>query len=146
MTLAGTAGSTLGAIMIYIIALKGGRTLVLKYGKKLGVDKRKLDAAESWFKKYGSYAVFLCRMVPGLRELISIPAGFAKMNFWKFLILTFSGSFIWSGFLGGIGYFLADAWQGLHLERAFGIIAAIAVLSIVTYFIARYFLKHRIKK
>jgi membrane protein DedA with SNARE-associated domain len=146
MILAGTAGSSLGAVIIYLIALKGGRPLVLRYGKRLGINEKKIAAAESWFEKYGSYAVFLCRMIPGLRELISIPAGLAKMNFWKFLTLTVAGSFIWTAFLGSIGFFLADAWEGLQLERIFGLIAAVTVLSILTYFVARHFMKHKIRK
>ena len=145
MILAGAAGSTLGNIMIYTIARKGGRPLILKYGKKLGVDKKKVDAADSWFGKYGAYAVFFCRMAPGLRELISIPAGIARMNFWKYSSITFAGSVVWSAFLGGIGFYLAS-WEGLGIERTLTIFTAIVVLSIVTYFIAKKLMGKKLKK
>ncbi len=143
MVLAGTAGTTLGAVVIYFIALKGGRRLVLRYGKRVGFDEKKIELAEGWFKKYGDYAVFFGRMAPGVRELISIPAGLVKMHFWRFLVFTFSGSFIWSAFLGSIGFFLADAWRSLNLESVVSIMAAIILLSIAGYFAFKYFLKRR---
>lgn len=146
MIIAGSMGSTLGAIVIYEIALHGGRRLILKYGKRLGVDNKKLDVVDSWFKKYGSVAVFFGRMAPGVRELISIPAGIAKMNFYKFLIFTFAGSFVWSAFLGSIGYFLAETWRDLGILSLLEIIGAIIILSIIFYIIFRYIIAKRKRK
>lgn len=146
MILAGSLGSTLGAIMIYFIALKGGRSLVLKYGRKVGVNEKKIAIAEKWFKKYGDFAVFFGRMAPGIRELISIPAGFAKMDFVRFLSFTFAGSLGWSAFLGSIGYFFADTWRDFNFDSMFGIVGLVVLLSIAAYFVFKYFVNYRKKK
>lgn len=146
MILAGSLGSTAGAIMIYFIAMKGGRHFVLKYGRKLGVNEKKLAVAERWFKKYGDHAVFFGRMAPGVRELVSIPAGLGKMNFARFFAFTFAGSFIWSAFLGGIGYFFAENWRNLGLESLLGLVGVVILLSIAAYFVFRYWVNHRNKK
>jgi membrane protein DedA with SNARE-associated domain len=143
MILAGSLGSTLGAIIIYLIALYGGRQLVLKYGNRLGVDKKKLDIADVWFKKYGTLAVFFGRMAPGVRELISIPAGIARMEFVKFSIFTFAGSFVWSAFLGSVGYFLAEAWRDIGLGSIIGIVGIVIVLAIVFYFVFNHLVRKK---
>lgn len=143
MILAGALGSTLGAVIIYEMALHGGRRLILKYGKKLGVDKRKIGIADQWFRKYGSYAVFFGRMAPGIRELISIPAGISKMKFDKFVVFTFAGSLVWSAFLGSIGYFLAEMWRDIGLGSIIGIVGVVIVLSIAFYFVFQYLVKKR---
>lgn len=136
--LAGTLGATLGAVIIYYVAMLGGRALVLRYGRRFMLDKKKLALVEKWFDRHGAHAVFLCRMAPGLRELISIPAGLARMSFPKFLGLTFSGSFIWSAFLGGIGFFLADAWRSFSLGSLFNVVALAIILALVAYFALRH--------
>ena len=80
MALAGSLGSTLGAIIIYYISLKLGRKVLLRIGKYVLINEKKLERAEIWFEKHGQLAVFLGRLAPGIRELISIPAGLSKMN------------------------------------------------------------------
>jgi len=144
--IAGTLGTTLGAVIIYMIAKIGGRGLVVRYGKMFFVDEKKIRVSEEWFKKHGSHAVFLCRMAPGLRELISIPAGLAKMNLLKFLIYTFAGSFVWSAFLGSIGYFLADAWRTLDFMSLFNVVAAILLVVLVSYFVFMHFIRNKKKR
>lgn len=146
MILAGTLGSTLGAIVIYAIALKGGRYFIFRYGRWVGINKKKIWTAEKWFKKYGDYAVFFGRMAPGVRELVSVPAGFAKMNFTRFALLTFAGSFIWSAFLGSVGFFFADTWRSFEFDSLFGIAALMILLSIATYLIFKYWVSHRNNK
>ena len=77
----------------------GKRKFIERYGKYFLIDKKKLRAAENWFKKHGKKAVFFGRMLPGIRELISLPAGFSKMNLKDYLLFTFLGSLIWNSFL-----------------------------------------------
>jgi membrane protein DedA with SNARE-associated domain len=143
MIVASALGSTVGALIIYEIALKGGRTMILKWGRHVMVDHKKLKVAERWFKKHGNHAVFLCRMAPGLREIISIPAGLAKMNRTKFLALTFAGSLVWSAFLASIGYYFADAWRSINLGNILNMVALVLFMSLVSYFVFKHFQKTR---
>ena len=96
MIFLGAAGATIGTSAIYFIALKLGRTILLRYLKYVRVSEKKLERVEVWFEKYGDKAVFLGRMIPVMREMISVPAGLLKMRILKFILYTFCGSFIWS--------------------------------------------------
>ncbi len=108
--IAGGCGATLGAIIIYFIALKIGRERLAKYMMKYArINEQKLAKADRWFEKYGDKSVLLGRMVPGIRELVSIPAGIFRMKRRKFLIYTFIGSCSWSMLLTWIGYYLGVA-------------------------------------
>jgi len=89
MSLAGAAGSTVGAIIIYYISRKIGRVAILKLGNRIGIGEKELENSEIWFDKHGSVAVFFGRMAPGIRELISIPAGIEKMKLSTFITFTF---------------------------------------------------------
>ncbi len=105
----GGCGATLGAFVIYLIALKLGRNGLSRYMKYAKINKEKLSKADRWFEKYGDKSVLLGRLVPGLREIVSIPAGIFRMKPKKFLIFTFIGSCAWSTLLTGIGYYLGIA-------------------------------------
>ena len=145
---AGSLGSTLGAIIIYFFALKVGRKIVLKIGKYIMISESKLEKSEAWFKKYGKVAVLLGRLAPGVRELISIPAGLSRMNFMEFTLFTFIGSFLWSLSLTMIGYYLGNAWDKFSQEssKAFHIITLIIVISLVLIFLFKWYKKRtRIK-
>lgn len=146
MILAGTLGSTLGATMIYYIALSGGRPVVLRYGRRFFIDARKLKVAESWFARHGAHAVFLCRMAPGLREIISIPAGLARMEIKKFLVYTFAGSLVWSTFLGSIGYFFADVWQDGALEDFIGPVGILIITCVIVLLVFNHFMHAKKKR
>ena len=105
----GGCGATTGAFVIYLIALKLGRNGLTRYMRIAKIKKEKLTKADRWFEKYGDKSVLLGRLVPGLRELVSIPAGIFQMNRKKFLIYTFIGSCTWSMILTWIGYYLGVA-------------------------------------
>ena len=107
--IAGGCGATVGAFVIYLIALKVGRAGLSKYMKYARISEEKLDKADKWFEKYGDKSVLLGRLAPGIRELVSIPAGIFKMKRKKFLIYTFIGSCSWSMLLTWIGYYLGVA-------------------------------------
>ena len=143
--LAGSLGSTLGAIIIYFLALKLGRRIVLKIGKYILISESKLEKSEAWFQKYGKVAVLLGRLAPGVRELISIPAGLSRMNFVEFILFTFMGSFVWSLSLTMIGYSLGNAWDKFSQEssKAFHIISLIIIVSLVVIFLYKYFKKRK---
>jgi len=105
----GGLGASIGSTVIYLIALKLGRTVLLKYLKYVKVSEKKLSRVESWFQKYGDKAVLFGRMVPVFREMISVPAGLLKMRFPKFLAYTILGSCGWSITLIFIGYYFGIA-------------------------------------
>jgi len=105
----GGLGASIGSTVIYLIALKLGRTVLLKYLKYVKVSEKKLARVESWFQKYGDKAVLFGRMVPVFREMISVPAGLLKMKFPKFLAYTILGSCGWSTTLIFIGYYFGIA-------------------------------------
>ena len=105
----GGLGASIGSTVIYLIALKLGRTALLKYLKYVKVSEKKLTKVEQWFQKYGDKAVLFGRMIPVFREMVSIPAGLLKMKLPKFLAYTILGSCGWSMTLIFIGYYFGIA-------------------------------------
>ena len=101
----GGLGASIGSTVIYLIALKLGRTALLRYLNKVKVSEKKLEKVERWFEKYGDKAVLFGRMIPVFREMISVPAGLLKMNVKKFLVYTVLGSCGWGITMVLIGYF-----------------------------------------
>ena len=137
----GALGNLLGSWVAYCISYKGGRPLLKKYGKYVLVTQHEVDQAEEWFQKYGELAVFASRMLPVVRTFISVPAGIARMNFWKFSFYTFIGSYPWSLGLAYGGFKLGENWEDLRsVMRPFDFPIAAIILVVVVWFIY-----HRIK-
>ena len=137
----GALGNLLGSWVAYGISYKGGRPLLKKYGKYILVTQHEVDRAEEWFKKYGELAVFASRMLPVVRTFISVPAGIARMNIWKFSFYTFIGSYPWSLGLAYGGYKLGENWEDLRrVMRPFDFPIAGIIIVVVIWFIY-----HRIK-
>ncbi len=109
MIILGAVGATIGTSAIYLIALKLGRVVLLRYLKYVKVNEKKLERIETLFEKYGDKAVFLGRMVPVMREMISVPAGLLKMKIPKFVLYTFAGSCVWSAGTILAGYYFGEA-------------------------------------
>jgi len=109
MIILGAAGATLGSSIIYLIALKLGRAVLLRYLKHFKINDKKLERVEIWFEKYGDKAVFLGRLLPVMREMISIPAGLLKMKLPKFMFYTFAGSLVYTTATILAGYYFAEA-------------------------------------
>jgi membrane protein DedA with SNARE-associated domain len=105
----GGAGSTIGALVIYLITLKLGREGLARYLRYARITDEHLKNVDRWFAHHGEKVVFFGRMIPGIRELVSIPAGFLKMKMAKFLIFTFAGSCVWSVSLTFVGYYFGVA-------------------------------------
>ena len=143
----GSLGSTLGAIIIYFLSLKVGRAIILKIGKYLLINENKLHKSEVWFQKYGKIAVLLGRLAPGIRELISVPAGLAKMNLIPFILFTFIGSFLWSLSLTMIGFYLGEAWDEFSHESSevFHIVAIVIIVSIIAILVYKIIIKKKEK-
>ena len=137
----GALGNLLGSWVAYWISFKGGRPLLKKYGRYVLITQHEVDRAEEWFQKYGELAVFASRLLPVVRTFISVPAGIARMNIWKFSFYTFIGSYPWSLGLAYGGYKLGENWEDLRqVMRPFDYpIAAIMAVVVV------WFIYHRIK-
>lgn len=133
MAAIGALGSTVGAIMIYFLTLKLGKYTIIRFGKYIRMGESELQKAESWFEKHGQAAVFFGRMAPGVREIISIPAGIGRMNFPKFVIFTYAGSLVWSIALTLAGYYAGKAWNQLseQLSSVFDIVGIVIIVGIV---------------
>lgn len=109
IVLFGTLGAMIGAVVNYFLALWLGRPVVYaladsRFGHLLLLSGAKVRKAEDYFNRHGKVSTFVGRLIPGIRQLISIPAGLAKMNFFSFLSYTFMGAFIWNTVLALLGY------------------------------------------
>lgn len=133
MAATGALGSTAGAIVIYFVSMKVGRAAIVRFGRRVRVSEREIERAEKWFAKYGPAAVFTARMVPGVREIISIPAGIGQMNFAKFVAYTFAGSLAWCVALTLAGYYLGESWSRFsdQASSAFTIVSIIVIAGII---------------
>lgn len=143
-----TLGSVVGAILLYKVASYFGKErltkIVLKYGRILRLKESDIERAESFFLKYGSWAVFLCRMIPLIRSLISIPAGMTKMKMSRFLILTTAGSLLWNTVLIGLRAVLGESWNEIVVFMdsfstiIYSVIAILVVVGLGYFFRARF--------
>lgn len=104
----GTLGSLLGALFNYWISLVLGRPLILKFGRYLGLTERRYNRAEGYFRRHGEISTFVGRLIPGLRQYISLPAGLARMNLGRFALFTGLGAGIWVTVLALLGYFIGN--------------------------------------
>jgi membrane protein DedA with SNARE-associated domain len=145
MAAAGALGSTVGGIIIYFISLKAGKPAVVRFGKRLRISESSIEKAETWFERHGEAAVFLGRMAPGVREIISIPAGIGKMNLPKFIMFTFLGSFAWSIALTLLGYFAGQAWEqySKQLSSVFSLAAIMIVGGFLIILGIRYYSRRK---
>lgn len=128
--IAGMIGGMVGSIFAYVVGATGGRKFVDKYGKYFLIKKSHVDLAQKWFDKYGVRAVFFSRMLPVVRTFISLPAGFARVNFKQFLFYTFAGSLPWTALILWAGVLLGDNWEYL-LEVGHKFSAAFIIVSVV---------------
>lgn len=125
-------GSLAGALINYFIALHLGKSLILplvsKYGKIFLITEKKLKKSEKYFEKHGEITTFIGRLVPAIRQLISIPAGFSKMNLKKFCLFTGLGAGVWSLILILIGYFFGS---DISSELKLKIILMVFLFSVI---------------
>lgn len=142
--IAGTLGSVLGALPLYYFGYKVGeeglKRFADKYGKWLTLTREDIERANIWFDKYGAIAVFVCRLIPGIRSFISIPAGVNKMNFAPFLFYTTLGSAIWTAILAYAGYFLHANFQ--QIDDYMDYISYAVFGSIIFLYLRRVFRKN----
>ncbi len=135
-----TSANLAGSLVLFFISKSGGRWFLEHYGKYILIHKDDLERGDSWFQKYGTKAVFWGRLLPGVRTFISLGAGVARMNLFRFVIFTFLGAFPWNFALALVGYKAGKNWNILH--EYFRKIDAFVVLLMgmaVTWYIWRHF-------
>lgn len=137
--LAGTLGSLAGAVLWYLLGRAVGtarlRRLAARHGRWLTVTPGELDRADAWFDRHGGMAVFLGRLVPTVRTLISIPAGLSEMPLGRFLLWSGLGTLIWTTFLALAGYLLEDAYH--RVENWVNPVSTVVVVGIVGLYLWR---------
>jgi membrane protein DedA with SNARE-associated domain len=132
----GTAGSLLGALFNYGIAIFLGRPFILKYGKYFGVSERHFRKGEDFFLQHGNISTFVGRLILGVRHYISFPAGLCRMNLMKFCFYTAFGAGIWVCILAYIGYFVGNNRERImEVSRQWTVYIIIGCILLVVLYI-----------
>jgi len=141
---AGIIGSLAGAVFNYLLAVKYGRAFLSKYGKYVLVKEETLQKMENFFAKHGHISTFSGRLIPAVRQYISLPAGLAKMNLWKFSLYTSLGAGIWVLILTLLGYFIGqnEAMVKEYLQMI--IVSILVLLGVLIFFYIRVKMKKEI--
>jgi membrane protein DedA with SNARE-associated domain len=130
ITAVGSVANLVGSWAAYAVGYYGRVDILEKHGRKLHIKKKHLDWADRWFERHGDATVFFTRMLPIIRTFISLPAGVAKMPFWRFSVLTLAGCVPWVLMLGFIGKEAGSKWEdwkdSLHYVD-YAVLAAIAI-------------------
>lgn len=145
--LVATAGAIVGALINYGLSLWIGRPIVYRFAdSRIGhaclIDRAKVDKAEAYFDRHGAASTFIGRLIPAVRQLISIPAGLSKMNIWVFIIFTGLGAMVWNAVLALLGWFLAKSvsidslFEAVEKYNSYLSIAGLILLLLCVIFIA----------
>jgi membrane protein DedA with SNARE-associated domain len=142
--LLGTAGNLVGSWLAYWAGAAGGRPLVDRFGRYVLVLPHEVDRAHEWFERRGELAVFVSRLLPVIRTFISLPAGVARMPFWRFTVYTVLGCLPWTFALAWLGYALGENWTKVEdvLQPVAWAIAAV-VVAVGVWWVARRYRKVR---
>jgi membrane protein DedA with SNARE-associated domain len=144
IVLAAVLGSWIGATFMYWASRIAGRPFVVKYGAKIFIPPAKLEQSERWSERFGSFGIFLSRMLPVVRHLIGIPAGIVRMNYWKFSLFTILGSALWCSVLAFVSKLAGNDQRLMHGEiREITLWAAGSALFLGASY---YFLVHRLSR
>jgi len=139
VVLAGSVGSFAGAMLWYYLARWIGKDrlarLIDGHGAWLTITPHDLDRVDDWFNRWGPFAVLGCRLIPGVRTFISIPAGFSDMPIGKFSFLTAIGTVAWTALLAGVGWWLRDNYG--DLAGPLGWVSSIVVAGLFLWWLVR---------
>ncbi|HWV22974.1 MAG TPA: DedA family protein [Thermomicrobiales bacterium] len=131
--LSATIGSVAGAVLLYLLGYWFGewrlRAVVQRWGRWVGLHEGDIDKADAWFNRYGGLAVMICRVIPVVRALISLPAGLRRMPLGMFALYTAVGSLVWNTLLISAGWMLGDNWD--KVETYLGPLSYVVVLLIL---------------
>jgi membrane protein DedA with SNARE-associated domain len=132
------AGSLLGAFINYYLALMLGRKMLKKYGKYFFIKENALEKMDNYFAKHGHISTFIGRLIPGIRQLISIPAGLAQMNLVVFTSYTALGAGVWALILTMLGYFLGENQELINIYLKQITITVLVLLILLASWYAYY--------
>ena len=137
-----TAGALVGSSLSYWFGAKGGKPILLKYGKYIFIRPADIEKTEAFFARRGRATVLIARFVPVVRHIISIPAGVARMPLRSFLTQTFLGATAWGSFLIMLGYELGDQWESVaaklkKVDLIIGVVIVVAFFAVVVRFVVR---------
>jgi membrane protein DedA with SNARE-associated domain len=141
---ASSLGSITGSLIFYYIGKTGGHSLVEKYGKYVLVDTEDIKKTEKWFNRRGEITIFIARLVPVVRHLISLIAGIGKMNVKKFTLYTILGAALWNGILTYLGVILGQHWNEVN-QYAKELDVGIVILLVIgcVYFAYRHIIRKK---
>jgi membrane protein DedA with SNARE-associated domain len=135
---AGVAGNVVGSWLAYWVGLYGGRPFIDRWGKYVLLRHHHLELAERWFDRWGAPTVFFSRMLPIVRTFISLPAGMARMPFWKFTLYTLLGCIPWVIFLTWLGVQAGDNWEEIRAQlKWLDYVVAAAILGGIVWLVVR---------
>ena len=138
VVLVGILGSVAGALLNYYLAMHLGRKIILKYGKYFFIKEETLDKLDVFFAKHGEISTFTGRLIPGIRQLISLPAGLARMNIAKFSFYTAIGAGIWIVVLVAVGYVVGSNQELIsEYMKSATLIALVSVVLIMVFYVVR---------
>lgn len=142
LLLTSTLGSLVGAWLLYAAGRMGGRPLVLRYMRALRLKPDDLDRAERWFVRRGDWIIASGRLVPGVRSLVSVPAGMLRMPLLRFTILTAIGSALWNAALIALGWGLGASWESATgpigiISRIVVVVLAVGVVAAAIWWLRR---------
>ncbi len=146
VVLISTVASLVGSAISYAIGFFCEETVVHRYGRFLLLDKEELDATQRFFKRYGEATIFISRFIPVVRHLISIPAGFARMNFLRFYVFTALGAGLWNAFLAYTGFYLKSNWETvMKYSKIIDVFVLLILVGLFAYYIYRHMKKRSYK-
>ena len=134
--LAALGGSMVGAFINYFLALTLGRKILKRYGKYFFIKESALEKMDAYFEKHGHISTFIGRLIPGIRQLISIPAGLSRMNLGVFSLYTAMGAGIWALILTLLGYFIGENQEliDIYLKQiTMGVLATLFIIGFIYY-------------
>lgn len=146
VVLVATAGAIVGALVNYVLSLLIGRPIVYAFAdSRLGhaclIDRAKVEKAEKYFDEHGAASTFFGRLIPAVRQLISIPAGIARMNIWMFIIFTGLGALVWNAVLAALGWWLSrhvsldQLYESVEKYNSYLTMAGVAILVLCVLYI-----------
>lgn len=135
----GTVANVIGSWILYAVGYYGRTEVLLKHGRKIHVTPERIAQSDRWFEKWGTWAVFFSRMLPIVRTFISLPAGVARMPFWKFTLATFAGCLPWILMLTLVGRTVGSNWVAWQDKLHYvDYLMAVLIVGAIGYLVIRW--------